>query len=107
MKNKIPLTNYILIGVAAILYLLYNNFISVAAMAASFISGEFNETNTAIEIAKIILYNGLFVIIIYSIFTIVNYILSKKEKTKLLIALFIILVIALIVLIIKNLNIFI
>lgn len=104
-NNLISLINNILIGISAILYLLYNNFISIAAMAASFIENTFSETNTAIEIANIIIYNGLFTIIIFSILTIINYFLSKKSKNKISFIFLILLILTLIVLIIKNIGI--
>ena len=69
-----------MIGVCALLGMLLSNFISVAAMAASFSFNTFNEQTTGLERAKIILINGIWIIVCYIIFTLINYFLAKKEK---------------------------
>ena len=101
-NNKLILTNYIIIGICSLLAMLLMNFISIAAMATSFISNTFNEQTTGLELAEIVVINGIYTIIVYIALTIVNYFLAKKQKNKSILIYTIGLIITLIILILKN-----
>ena len=72
-NDKLILTNYILIGICSLLAMLLTIFISNAAMAANFIANTFSEQTTALELAKIVIINAIWTIVIYIILTIINY----------------------------------
>ena len=92
------------LGLAA--YLMYGMFISLASVAASIASNNYKEPDTIINISRIFGTEGLVAIAIFILLSIVSYIFMKKDNKKGLIGILILSAIALIVLIIKNIYIF-
>ena len=92
------------LGLAA--HLMYGTFISIASVAASIASDTYKEPDTIINVSRIFGIEGLVAIAIFVLISILSYFFMKKANKKGLVGILILSAIALVVLIIKNIYIF-
>ena len=81
-KTKLNFINNLLLGLDAIIYLLYFSLVTIAAYAASTVLENYSVVDTSLKLAKMDIREAIIVTIIYVTLTTLNYIFKDKKAAQ-------------------------